>query len=207
MEGESARGGTTPMVASEAKRTSGELIDEKDEILRVDAIANTVFQICMGVAAASVAVIFASPSEPAQIGAGLVGVAVGVLALIAAPEVVFGFGCATLTSYLKKRRRRTELAIVGLFMIVYFGLAFGVAYIVGDVADHTLAGVLVGLAAVAGIGWVIKSSWTDLATGDPGLRIAALRQRSTYQSAPRASSSTHTTRHPMIFGTASRSSR
>lgn len=162
VEGTSAHVGTTPSAESGERELDGVWIDVKEEILRLDAIANTVFEICIAVAAAAVTVMFAARSEVAQIGAGVVGVVVGVLALIAAPEVVFGFNRRTMRGYMKKRRKRTELAIVGLFMLVYLGLALGVAYLVGDVTDDALPGIVVGVAALIGVAGIVKLSWNDL---------------------------------------------
>lgn len=164
VQNESTHGGVTSQgeTASGQESWADALIDTKEEILRVDAIANTVFEVCMAVAAASVAVVFAASSEIAQAAAGVTGVIVGVLALIAAPEVVFGFGRSSAESYLKKRRRYTELAIIGLFLMVYLGLAFGLAYVVGDITEEELAGLVVGVAAVIGVVWIIKGNWNDL---------------------------------------------
>ncbi len=124
-----------------------------DEIKRIDSVASTVFSVCMGIALAAVATVFAVESTVVQITAGFVGIGIAFLALGVVPDVVFGqrepdLSDTSLRKYLHRRRRNTQLAIVVLLLLVLAGQVTGLSVLIADVADDSRVGVS---AAVGGV--------------------------------------------------------
>jgi hypothetical protein len=125
------------------------------EIQRIDAVALSLFEVLVALAAAMVAIVFTVDSTPVKFAAVVAGVSAGFSAVTVVPDVVFlqrepDWSDQSMSRYLKKRQRTVQAAVLLVLGMATIGLAAGFGFALAQAFDDETFGILIGVAGSIG---------------------------------------------------------